>query len=260
MAFEPSIGWVDLGVLRVLASDLNQGLELLKQQIRDRKGTYFCFCEANLLSLSIRDAKVRQVLGGATGVFADGVSLEWLARIRGQRLPSRVPGPSFLLAACDRGRAFGWRHFFLGGAPGVPEALARRLEDRYPGLHVCGSESPPFRPMTDKESRDLTARIEDSRADLLWVGLGGPKQEFWMAANVGRIRVPVMLGVGAAFDFHSGNRPWAPSWVRKAGMEWAYRASTGGWPTFRRNVRCVSAVAWHLAGELGRRWLVRGKV
>jgi N-acetylglucosaminyldiphosphoundecaprenol N-acetyl-beta-D-mannosaminyltransferase len=151
-----------------------------------------------------------------------------------------------MLDACQYGLAKGWRHFFYGGAEGVAEKLAWRLGERFPGLQVAGTWCPPFRSLTPEEEASARQTIEDARPDLLWVGLGGPKQEFWIAQHLGRINVPVMLAVGAAFDFHSGNRAWAPPWIRQIGMEWAYRAATGGRKTFLRNVRCVFWVATHL--------------
>ncbi|MPM98338.1 UDP-N-acetyl-D-mannosaminuronic acid transferase [bioreactor metagenome] len=113
--------------------------------------------------------------------------------------------------------------------------------------------------MTAEEEDALKKLIEDSRADLLWVGLGGPKQEFWMNEHLGKIDVPVMLGVGAAFDFHTQFRPWAPAWVRKIGMEWLFRMATGGKRTCHRNLKCVPSVAWILFKDFLKYCLLRGR-
>jgi N-acetylglucosaminyldiphosphoundecaprenol N-acetyl-beta-D-mannosaminyltransferase len=190
---------------------------------------------------------VREALSGARLVLPDGIAVLTYAWLNGLTAPERIPGPGFMLAACEHGLQRGWRHFFYGGAPGVPERLAENLALKYPGIRIAGTWSPPFRELTEAEEAQTKEMIEDANADLLWVGLGSPKQELWMARHVGRIDVPAMFGVGAAFDFHSGNLPWAPPLIRRIGMEWAYRMLTGGEKTFRRNVRCVSHVALLLA-------------
>ena len=115
------------------------------------------------------------------------------------------------------------------------------LREKMPDLLVAGTYSPPFRPLAREEEMEVKNRIEESGADILWVGLGAPKQEKWMAEHIEKISVPLMLGVGAAFDFHSGNRKWAPAWIRKIGMEWFYRMLTGGRRVFFRNAKFESA-------------------
>ena len=127
--------------------------------------------------------------------------------------------------------------------------MTLELTRRFPGIQIAGAYAPPFRPLTDAEEAEVKSRIETGKPHLLWIGLGGPKQEFWCAQHLGKFDVPVMLAVGAAFDFISGNRPWAPVWIRRIGMEWLYRAFTGGWRTFFRNLRCVSMVAIKLMTE-----------
>jgi N-acetylglucosaminyldiphosphoundecaprenol N-acetyl-beta-D-mannosaminyltransferase len=238
---------VDLGVVRVAAATQAEALALVESAVRDGGRHYFCFCEASLLSNVLRDPAVAQAVRGASGVFPDGVALMALARLRGHRLPERLPGPGFLPLACEYGVSRGWRHFFYGGAPGVAEKLAAELSSRYPGLKVAGTFCPPFRELRAEEEADVARLVRG--ADLMWIALGSPRQELWAAQRCGKLDVPVLLPVGAAFDFHSGTRPWAPSWVRRIGMEWAWRTFTGGGRTFRRNVRCVSVVAMHLLKE-----------
>jgi N-acetylglucosaminyldiphosphoundecaprenol N-acetyl-beta-D-mannosaminyltransferase len=241
-----SLPRVDLGPVQVASATWAEALAHTEAQVREGGRHYFCFCEASLLSNVGGNADLARALHRADAVFPDGVALMLLARLRGKTLPERIPGPSFLLAACRHGVAHGWRHFFYGGAPGVAEALAARLREDFPGIAIAGTYSPPFRPLTEPEEKDIKHRIESSGAHLLWVCLGSPKQELWVAAQLGKIQVPLMLAVGAAFDFHSGHRPWAPAWVRSIGMEWAFRTLTGGRRTFLRNLRCVSVVAWIL--------------
>jgi N-acetylglucosaminyldiphosphoundecaprenol N-acetyl-beta-D-mannosaminyltransferase len=226
---------------------MEDALRFTESLIQRGGAHYCCFCEASLLASLIRDQELARSLESAGAIFPDGVALMLLARTRGVRLPSRVPGPSFLLAACAYGVSRGWRHFLYGGAPGVPDALARRLSADYPGIAIAGTFSPPFRPLTAPEEGEVARMIGRANPTILWVALGSPKQELWAASHVGKMQVPLILPVGAAFDFHSGARPWAPGWVRKCGMEWAFRGATGGRRIFLRNLACVSTVALYLA-------------
>ena len=248
---------VDCGPVSFTAADNTEALRLLAELISGGLPTpgspvpYVCFCEANLLSCLTDDAELREILHQAAAVFADGIAAFKLAAIYNHPLPERVPGPGFMLKACEAGVAKGWRHFFYGGGEGVADKLAEVLQQKFTGLKVAGTFSPPFREIGALDEDDEVLRmIEKSGADILWVGLGGPKQEYWMASHARRIRVPVMLGVGAAFDFHSGNRPWAPRWIRATGTEWIFRALTGGRSTFVRNIRCVSRVSGLLWREM----------
>jgi N-acetylglucosaminyldiphosphoundecaprenol N-acetyl-beta-D-mannosaminyltransferase len=128
-----------------------------------------------------------------------------------------------MLQLCEDAREYGFRHFFYGGAEGVADKLAERLTGLFPGLQVAGTYCPPFRKLSEDEQDDVAAKINATQPDIVWVGLGAPKQEKWMAEQVRRIKAPAMIGVGAAFDFHSGNVQWAPRFVRRCGIVWAYR-------------------------------------
>lgn len=233
---------VDCHNIPINVSSYEQALKEVEQLIALKKSHYVCFFEANLFSQSLQDEKVREVISKASLIYSDGIApakcASWCSGID----VTRVSGPTFLLKACEYGISKKWRHFFLGGADGVAEKLAAELTERYPGIEIAGIYCPPFRPLTGEEELDIKKKIEESRTDLLWVGLGGPKQEFWMNDHQGQIDVPVMLGVGAAFDFHSGNRPWAPKIIRKLGLEWLWRMVSGGKKTFIRNVKCVSRI------------------
>lgn len=220
-------------------SSLDLALSDLEKLIELNAEKYICFLEANLLSRSMMDQQVRDVINRAAIVYPDGVSVAKIATWKSGIPFERVSGPSFLLKACEYGVTHQWRHFFYGGGEGVAEKLAESLRKKIPGVLIAGTYSPPFRALTEEETKEVKRKIEESHADLLWVGLGGPKQEFWMSAHQGKIHVPVMLGVGAAFDFHSGNCPWAPRIIRKMGLEWLWRMISGGRKTFVRNVKCV---------------------
>jgi N-acetylglucosaminyldiphosphoundecaprenol N-acetyl-beta-D-mannosaminyltransferase len=156
-----------------------------------------------------------------------------------------------MLKLCDWSRAAGYRHFFYGGLPGVADMLARRLTEQFPGLKVTGTYSPPFKRLTHQEDVKIIQHINSTKPDIVWVGLGSPKQEKWMVDHVGKINAAGLIGVGAAFDFHSGRVKWAPSWVRKTGMEWAFRLVTDPKHMWRRNVNSVVFLSKVLRQSLG---------
>jgi N-acetylglucosaminyldiphosphoundecaprenol N-acetyl-beta-D-mannosaminyltransferase len=165
---------------------------------------------------------LRQVFESASKVSPDGVPLVWLARLRGHRTAERVCGPDVMLALADRGRSAGLRHFFLGGRPGVADELAARLSTAYPGLEVAGTFTPTFGPAPEGEDAEVRAAIAAGAPDVVWIGLGSPKQEHWAAAHAD-LGVGLLLPVGAAFDFHSGRLRRAPRWIGRMGLEWLFR-------------------------------------
>lgn len=204
--------------------------------VQSRRRGYVTFANPHCVELCRRDPAMRSATDAAAMTLPDGVGIIWVARMMGLTNRGRVSGPEFMLHLCDVGRARGCRHFFFGGAPGVPERLAEKLMDKLPGLRVAGTFSPPYRSMTDAEIEQLAHRVRESRPDVFWVGLGAPKQEKWMQRFHSLLEVPVMIGVGAAFDFHSGNVGWAPTMMRKAGLEWAFRLASDPGRMWRRDV------------------------
>lgn len=169
------------------------------------------------------DAALKFILNAADLVVPDGKPLVWLGRARGHRLPRRVYGPELMLAFCELTAGRGYRHFFYGGAPGVAELLAQKLQSRFPDLQVAGMYCPPFRPLTAEEEAAVIESIHAAAPDIVWIGLSTPKQERWMHAFRPRLRVPVLVGVGAAFDIVSGLHRQAPRWMREHGLEWSFR-------------------------------------
>jgi N-acetylglucosaminyldiphosphoundecaprenol N-acetyl-beta-D-mannosaminyltransferase len=179
------------------------------------------FATAHTLVEAHDDPLLRDALGHGL-VQPDGMPLVWLGRARSLGV-ERVCGPDFMPALIEQGIGLSRTHYFYGGAPGVPEALAARLTARYPGLRVAGTLSPPFRTLTPKEEASIVAEINAAGPDYVWVGLGTPKQDLWLAAFRSRLNAPVLLAVGAAFDFHAGRRRRAPKWMQRSGTEWIYR-------------------------------------
>lgn len=219
---------MDLASVRILgvkvsAVNMGSALAAIEGWIAERSRHYVCVSGAHGLTESHFDPELRRIHNGAGMVTPDGMPLVWFSRWMGLRRVERVCGPDLLPRLCDRSQARGYRHFFYGGGPGVAELLAQRLCERYPALRVAGVYEPPFRPLSPEEDREVVKRINSSAADVVWVGLSTPKQERWMAEHRDRIEAPVLIGVGAAFDFHAGLRKRAPRWMQRSGLEWSYR-------------------------------------
>lgn len=179
------------------------------------------FATVHLLVEAHDRADVRAALAPGL-VQPDGMPLVWLGRWAGFRV-ERVCGPDFMPALIAASVPLGGRHFFYGGAPGVAERLAERFAVRHPQLQVVGTYSPPFRQLTDEEDQSDVDLINSARPDYVWVGLGAPKQDLWVASHRAALNASVLLAVGAAFDFHAANQQRAPRWMQRSGMEWLYR-------------------------------------
>ncbi|WP_218080093.1 WecB/TagA/CpsF family glycosyltransferase [Anthocerotibacter panamensis] len=169
------------------------------------------------------DPHFKRILNASGMVVPDGMPLVWLSRLAGHRSVTRVYGPDLTLSLSQALGARQKSAFYYGGVPGVADQLARILETRYPGLKTAGTFSPPFRELTSQEEDGVVALINHSGAHVVWVGLSTPKQERWMARLRHRLKVPVLIGVGAAFDFHTGRVRQAHPWVQRSGFEWLFR-------------------------------------
>jgi N-acetylglucosaminyldiphosphoundecaprenol N-acetyl-beta-D-mannosaminyltransferase len=231
--------------------DYGQVLEAIESWRKLDENTYVTLTPPHSVLMCQRDQGMREATSRARLSLPDGVGIVWASAILGYPHKGRVTGPALMLHLCDKGRALGYRHYFYGGDSGVPERLARRLEDRFPGLQIAGMYSPPFRSLSADEDAADTARINAASPDIVWVGLGAPKQEKWMAAHMGRIQATAMIGVGAAFDYHAGRVPWAPRWVRAAGLEWAYRFAHEPRRLWRRNLDSPLFLAKVLLQRIG---------
>lgn len=211
------------------------------------------FCNVHTIVEAQSSRRLREAYESADMVAMDGAPLVAVSRFRG-RVGDRVTGPDVLLKLCDLGRQSGLRHYFFGGQPNVPAALASSLKIRFPGLIVAGHESPPFRPVTAEEDAAQVARINAAHPDILWVGLGAPKQEFWAADHQDRLSVGLILPVGAAFDFYSGRIRRAPRWMQRIGLEWLFRMLADPRRLVRRYAVTNTKFGWAiLREELGRR-------
>lgn len=154
--------------------------------------------------------------------LCDGVGVIAAGYFWGLKI-TRYNGPILQLDCSDYGQSRGWRHFFYGGKEGVADLMAEKLKEKFPDINVVGTYCPPFRDLTPEEDESVVSMINATRPDIVWVGLGLIKQEAWIAKHLNRVETPWMVGVGAAFDYHSGAVPWAPRWIRALGLEWLFR-------------------------------------
>jgi N-acetylglucosaminyldiphosphoundecaprenol N-acetyl-beta-D-mannosaminyltransferase len=212
--------------VKVSAINIPMALEIINDWIQNREPNYVTITGVHGVMESQRDAKIRDIHNAAGLVTPDGMPLVWMNHMQGNKEVARVYGPDLMLAMCEKSQTTGYKHFFYGGADGVPKLLKDKLTARFPELAVVGTYSPPFRALTEEEDAGIIKMIDDSGADIVWVGLSTPKQERWMSVHIGRLQAPVMIGVGAAFDFHAGLKSQAPSWMQKRGLEWFYRLIT----------------------------------
>jgi N-acetylglucosaminyldiphosphoundecaprenol N-acetyl-beta-D-mannosaminyltransferase len=207
----------------ISAINVQQALGTIEYWIEQGKRHYVCVTTVHGVMECQKNVNLRCVFNASGLTTPDGMPLVWLSHLQGFRHVRRVYGPDLMLALCARSVPKGYRHYLYGGRPGVVEELKRRLERRFPGLNVVGTFTPPFRPLTPEEDQDVVARIRAARPDIVWVGLSTPKQEIWAAEHLDRLEAAAIIGVGAAFDLHSGRKRQAPLWMRQAGLEWLFR-------------------------------------
>lgn len=207
----------------VSAIHLSQAVSLILRGIEHDERGYIPVTGVHGVMEAQRDPEFRRILNDAWLVTPDGMPMFWVGRLQGHREMDRVYGPDLMLDLFAATRDGAVRHFFYGGGPGVAEDLKAALEERFPGVCVCGTYTPPFRPLTAAEEAELSSQVEAARPHIVWVGLSTPKQERFMAATSGKWPVNFMIGVGAAFDFHTGRVAQAPRWMQRSGLEWFFR-------------------------------------
>lgn len=188
---------------------------------KSRQG-YICLGTAHGLTEARRDPALRRIYNASWLTTPDGMPLVWL----GPPGVERVYGPDLMLGVCDAGRPVGLRHYLCGGVDGVAPLLQSRLEKRFPGLEIVGTFTPPFRELNESETAAFRREIARTRPDVVWIGLSSPKQEKFMARHWETLEAGVLIGVGAAFDFHSGRVRQAPRWIQRSGFEWLFRLGT----------------------------------
>lgn len=213
----------DVLEVQVSAVNMKQAVELLDECIQTGQSGYVCVTGVHGVMEAQADPNFLSILNRAAINTPDGMPLSWVGWLQGFKNMDRVYGPDFMIEVCRLSIERGYRHFLYGGQDGVAPLLAQRLQERFPGLDVVGTYTPPFRPLNASEERELEALVDQTKPHIFWVGLSTPKQERFMSAYLERLNVPIMVGVGAAFDMHTGRLQDAPAWVKRIGMQWLYR-------------------------------------
>jgi N-acetylglucosaminyldiphosphoundecaprenol N-acetyl-beta-D-mannosaminyltransferase len=229
-------------------------LELLAARPAER-ATVLAFCNVHSVMTARRDPAVARALADADLATPDGMPLVWALRKLARAEQARVYGPDLMRAALPYGLERGWRHYLYGATPDTLHRLQRAADELAPGVRIVGAHAPPFRPETPQERAAVLAHIRASEADLVWVGLGMPKQELWMHEVAPGLPGVALLGVGAAFDLLSGVVPQAPAWLQERGLEWAFRLAKEPRRLWRRylvnNPQFVVALARQMAAGRG---------
>jgi N-acetylglucosaminyldiphosphoundecaprenol N-acetyl-beta-D-mannosaminyltransferase len=236
----------------VSAINIDLALATITQWIDARTPHYVCVTPVHSVMECYDDEALRTIYNQAGMVTPDGMPIVWLSRFLGHHHVRRVYGPDLMLALCEYSIKRGYRHYFYGGAEGVAEQLRDRMSALFPGLQVAGCYTPPFHEVSAEEDEQIVAQINATQPDIVWIGLGAPKQEYWMAAHQGRLTAPVLIGVGAAFDFHTGRKKQAPRWMQRSGLEWVFRLMTEPTRLWQRylynNPRFLLAVFLQMTG------------
>jgi len=203
--------------------NLQTALNAIADAVSARRKGYICVTGVHGVMEAQDDADFKNILNHAFLCTPDGMPMVWAGKLNGYREMSRVYGPDLMLDVCAWSEQSGCKHFFYGGAEGVAELLAQKLKAKFPKLNIVGTFTPPFRALNPAEEKQLAEQIRAVQPDILWVGLSTPKQEKFMAEYLPKLDVTLMVGVGAAFDFHSGRIKQAPRWMQRSGLEWFYR-------------------------------------
>lgn len=234
----------------ISAIDLAAARILIEKAVLRREKIYICVCPVSTIMECKRDEKALMSVNSASLVTPDGMPTVWLGKMMGYPSVKRVYGPELMENICDISRNKAYKNYFYGSSAGVLDKLRENLSKRYPGLIISGMYSPPFRQLTREEDDRIVNDINDRNPDIIWVGLGSPKQDIWMHEHRKSINAPVMVGVGAAFDFLAGTKPQAPRWIRNSGFEWLFRLATEPRRLWRRYLIDNTRFVYYLVKEL----------
>lgn len=207
----------------VTAMDMPQAVRMATSAVSQGRKGYVCVTGVHGIMEAQKDPKFREILNHSLLTTPDGMPTVWVGRMNGFSNMRRVYGPDFMLDVCAASVEPGYTHFLYGGVEGVAEQLKAELTRKFPGLKIVGTYTPPFRPLNAEENADLQSQVAALRPDFFWVGLSTPKQERFMAEYLPKLDTRVMVGVGAAFDMHTGRATDSPDWVKSAGLQWLHR-------------------------------------
>lgn len=234
----------------IAAIDMEWLVNYLNRNVKDLSGDYICVSNVHTTVTAYEDQEYCKVQNGGIMAIPDGGPLSSVGQKRGFKNMKRTTGPSLMGEIFKISAVEGYRHYFYGSTDETLEKLYSVLTESYPGIQIAGMYSPPFRPMTEDEDKAIIERINETKPDFVWVGLGAPKQEKWMAAHQGRVS-GLMIGVGAGFDYHAGNIERAPEWMQKSNLEWVYR--------LLQDPRRLFGRYWHTNTKFIWNAMIRGK-
>jgi len=195
----------------------------IKKAINLKKKIYICVAAAHLIMECQKNPKLLYGVKNASIITPDGMPLVWLSKLYGNNHATRVYGPNLTLITSKLAEEFDYKIFLLGGSPGQSEKLSKKLKNKFPKLKVVGFSDTPIRPIPDGDNDKIVNKINLAQPDVVFVGMGCPNQELWMIENRNKVSAPVLIGVGAAFDFITGKVKQAPLWMQKSGLEWLFR-------------------------------------
>lgn len=234
----------------IAAIDMEWLLEFLNHNVKNLSGDYICVSNVHTTVTAYENQEYCNVQNGGIMAIPDGGPLSSVGQKRGFKNMKRTTGPSLMGEIFKISATEGYRHYFYGSTDETLEKFYSVLTESYPGIQIAGMYSPPFRPMTEDEDKEIVARINETKADFVWVGLGAPKQEKWMAVHQGRVN-GLMIGVGAGFDYYAGNIERAPEWMQKRNLEWFFRLMQDPKRLFSRYLHTNTKFIWNA--------MIRGK-
>jgi N-acetylglucosaminyldiphosphoundecaprenol N-acetyl-beta-D-mannosaminyltransferase len=239
--------YADILGVKVSAIDLPRAVDMAGQWIDAENRGYLCVTGVHGVMEAQSDSVFRNILNHAFMNAPDGMPLSWVGHLQGLADMDRVFGPDLLTELCKLSVQKGYRQFLYGGEPGVADLLKEALETRFPGLQVVGTYTPPFRDLTSEEEDEVLKLVQESKPHILWVGISTPKQERFMAHYVDRLQVPLLVGVGAAFDYHTGRLRDCSNWIKRSGLQWLHRLLQDPKRLWKRYLRNNPAFLWKIA-------------
>ena len=240
-----NIDTVNILGVGVSAINLNQAVGVINDWVENRQSKYVCVTSVHGIVESQSDPQLKYIHNSAGLVTPDGMPLVWFIKSSGRKHVRRVYGPDLMLAVMRSSVDYGHKHFLYGATNNTLKRLQANLERQLPELQIVGSYAPPFRALTEAEEAKIISEINRSGADVIWIGLSTPKQERWMAKQREQLDAAVIIGVGAAFDFHAGVKRQAPPVIQRSGLEWLFRLVTEPGRLWRRYFRIVSYFIYH---------------
>lgn len=229
--------------VNIAAINMEWLLEYLDKNLKDLSGDYMCVANVHTTVTAYENPEYCAVQNGGIMAIPDGGPLSTVGRKRGYNI-ERTTGPSLMGEIFKSTAKKGYRHFFYGSKQETLDQLEAKLQENYPGIQIAGMYSPPFRPLMEEEDTAVIKMINDAKPDFVWIGLGAPKQEIWMADHQGKID-GLMIGVGAGFDYYAGNIERAPEWMQRSNMEWFYRLIQDPKRLFGRYLHTNTKFIWN---------------